>query len=255
MSPAKTSVFAIHPGCSYRFKQDLGSVDCVGVKLVPSASLVAIALVALTLVFAPAASAVETATKSAKATTTVPKAANDDFEDKKLDQGAFEAEDREATEAKAEEGSSGSFFRMIFGLVVVLGAIYAVHWMLKKWSQARVAGAAGGTAGLIDVVATTPLAAGRSVHLIRVGGELVLVGATDQSITRLGNIEHSHLASVLGDEAVTKFDSLLSGALAAPTPVAQIGTGAPVAARGAKATDTEPFLKRFVDNLRLSTAR
>ncbi|MCW2961065.1 MAG: flagellar biosynthesis protein FliO [Thermoleophilia bacterium] len=233
-------------------------------KLVPSASLVAIALVALTLVFAPAASAVETAakdapatatTKAAKAKAAVPKAANDDFEDKKLDQGAFEAEDEAATKAEAEEGNGGSFVRMIFGLLVVVGAIYGVHWMLKKWSQARVAGAAGGTAGLIDVVATTPLAAGRSVHLIRVGGELVLVGATDQSITRLGNIEHSHLASVLGNEAVSKFDSLLSGALAAPTPVAQIGTGAPAAALSATTADTEPFLKRFVHNLRLSTAR
>ena len=48
-----------------------------------------------------------------------------------------------------------------------------------------------GTSGVIDVVATTTLAQGRALHLVRVGDELVLVGATEQSITRLGDVDAS----------------------------------------------------------------
>ncbi|MCW2955301.1 MAG: FliO/MopB family protein, partial [Thermoleophilia bacterium] len=161
---------------------------------------------------------------------------------------AFQTEEEVAKEAAEEPGSGGSFLRMIFGLVVVLGAIYGVHWMLKKWSHARVAGAGVGTTGIIDVVATTPLAAGRSIHLIRVGDELVLVGATEHSITRLGEIGQGSLQSVLGTEASSKFDSLLNGVITAPTPIAQIP-----APQGGEAA--QPMLQRFVHNLRLSTAR
>jgi flagellar protein FliO/FliZ len=79
-------------------------------------------------------------------------------------------------------GSAGAdVIRTIVGLAVVLGVIYGVYWLLKSSARAK----AGRADDRIGVVATTPLAPNRSLHLVRAGDELILVGATDHSITPL----------------------------------------------------------------------
>jgi flagellar protein FliO/FliZ len=71
--------------------------------------------------------------------------------------------------------------RTIVGLAVVLGVIYGVYWLLKSAARAK----SGRADERIGVIATTPLAPNRSLHLVRAGDELILVGATDHSITPL----------------------------------------------------------------------
>ncbi len=79
-------------------------------------------------------------------------------------------------------GSAGAdVIRTIVGLAVVLGVIYGVYWLLKSSARAK----SGRGDERIGVIATTPLAPNRSLHLVRAGDELILVGATDQSITPL----------------------------------------------------------------------
>ena len=78
-------------------------------------------------------------------------------------------------------GSAGAdVIRTIVGLAVVLGVIYGVYWLLKSHARAR----SGRADERIGVIATTPLAPNRSL-LVRAGDELILVGATDHSITPL----------------------------------------------------------------------
>jgi flagellar protein FliO/FliZ len=176
------------------------------------------------------------------------RAASSEFEREKLDQGAFAEEDEQAEEGGGSGSESGgSALRFIFGLAVVLGAIYGVHWLLKKWGQSKLQGVAGRT-GVIDVVATTPLAQGRALHLVRVGDELVLVGATEQSITRIGEVDAGVFSASQGNAGNGEFQAMLSGAMLGNQP------GVPQGMGGAGAAN-QPFLKRFLDNLRLSTAR
>jgi flagellar protein FliO/FliZ len=79
-------------------------------------------------------------------------------------------------------GSAGAdVIRTIVGLAVVLAVIYGVYWLLRSAARAK----AGRSDERIGVVATTPLAPNRSLHLVRAGDELILLGATDHSITPL----------------------------------------------------------------------
>jgi flagellar protein FliO/FliZ len=79
-------------------------------------------------------------------------------------------------------GSAGAdAIRTIVGLAVVLGVIYGVYWLLKATSRSR----AGRPDDRIGLVATTPLAPNRTLHLVRAGDELILVGATEHTITPL----------------------------------------------------------------------
>jgi flagellar protein FliO/FliZ len=75
--------------------------------------------------------------------------------------------------------SSGAIARTIVGLAIVLAVVYGLYWLLKSAAKSR----AGERDGRIEVVATTTLAPNRSLHLIRSGDELILVGATEQSLT------------------------------------------------------------------------
>jgi flagellar protein FliO/FliZ len=79
-------------------------------------------------------------------------------------------------------GSAGAdVVRTIVGLAVVLGVIYGVYWLLRSAARAK----SGRPDERIGVIATTPLAPNRSLHLVRAGDELILVGATEHSITPL----------------------------------------------------------------------
>lgn len=79
-------------------------------------------------------------------------------------------------------GSGGSLARTFIGLAVVVAVIYAVAWALRQVKSSKEERATG--TGL-SAVATVPLGPGRSVHLIRAGRELVLVGAGDQGVVPL----------------------------------------------------------------------
>jgi flagellar biosynthetic protein FliO len=70
-------------------------------------------------------------------------------------------------------------------LVVILAliggaALVLKHWQRSPWRTAE---------RKIAVVETVHLAPRRAIHLVRVGGQHLLVGATDQAITLLSEIE------------------------------------------------------------------
>ncbi len=97
-------------------------------------------------------------------------------------------------------GNAGAdIIRTIVGLAVVLGVIYGVYWLLKSAAKAK----AGRPDDRIGVIATTPLAPNRSLHLVRSGDELILVGATDHSITplRVYSAEEAVLVEAFGTGA------------------------------------------------------
>ena len=88
-------------------------------------------------------------------------------------------DDAAATEA-AQGASGGSLVRMIFGLALVLGLIYGLHWFLKKIKQSKESASAG--TGM-DSIASLSLGTNRSLHLVRVGREIVLLGAAEHAVT------------------------------------------------------------------------
>jgi flagellar protein FliO/FliZ len=90
--------------------------------------------------------------------------------------------DTSGSSGHASVGStSGEIARVIVGLAIVLAVVYGVYWLLKSAARARM----GSSDDRISVVATTPIPSNRALHLIRAGDELILVGATEQSITPL----------------------------------------------------------------------
>jgi flagellar protein FliO/FliZ len=77
-------------------------------------------------------------------------------------------------------GGGGTLVRTFVGLAVVIGVIYGLHWVLKQVKSSKEERASG--SGL-HTLATLPLGPGRSLHLVRAGGEIVLLGVGDHGVT------------------------------------------------------------------------
>lgn len=76
-------------------------------------------------------------------------------------------------------GGSGSLARTFVGLAVVVAVIYGLTWVLRQMKASREERATGFA---LSSEATIPLGPNRSVHLIRAGRELVLVGSAEQGV-------------------------------------------------------------------------
>ena len=84
--------------------------------------------------------------------------------------------------------------RTIVGLVVVLGVIYGLYWVLKQVKSSRESTAAG--EGL-ETLATLPLGANKTLHLVRAGREIVLLGTAEHAIAPIRRYSESE-ARALG---------------------------------------------------------
>jgi len=84
-----------------------------------------------------------------------------------------------ASNGGAHVGGGGSIVRTIVGLAIVIGVIYGVAWVLRQVKASRQPRATG--AGLASL-ASVPLGANRSVHLVRAGRDLVLLGVAEHAV-------------------------------------------------------------------------
>lgn len=83
--------------------------------------------------------------------------------------------------APATQAASGGggFGRTLLGLAVVVALIYGLYWALRRFKLGASA-RAHGTA--LSQLAALPLGPGKSLHLVRVGREVVLVAASERQV-------------------------------------------------------------------------
>jgi flagellar biogenesis protein FliO len=93
-------------------------------------------------------------------------------------------------------------------IAVFGGALYVATWGLRRLTGPR-------TGGPLEVLARQPLDSRRSVYLVRVGKRVLIVGAGEGALTRLGS---TSLASIEGelakDPPAKSFREVLSRAVA-----------------------------------------
>jgi flagellar protein FliO/FliZ len=88
-----------------------------------------------------------------------------------------------APAAAGSNVSTWDFVRMILVLACVIGAIYALFWLLRRGAGRRVQ-----ENDLIKVLGSKGLNGSRSLHLVEVGGSVFLVGASDGGVQLIAEI-------------------------------------------------------------------
>jgi len=115
--------------------------------------------------------------------------------------------------AVSTTSGAGAISRMVVGLGIVLVVIFGVYWLLKRVYGGR-SGARIGEG--LDVVATVGLGPNRTLQLVRIGDEFVLVGVAGETVTGIRTWDAAESRRL---EA-----SLLTGPPPGP-PVAPTGSG------------------------------
>jgi flagellar protein FliO/FliZ len=96
--------------------------------------------------------------------------------------------------------------RVLLNLGLVVGLIYGSLYLLRRWQG----GAPGARpARQLAVLETTRLAPRQAVHLLRVGERTLLIGATDQSVTLLAEMEPQAEAEADAAPTLTPASELL----------------------------------------------
>ena len=171
----------------------------------------AYAAITCVLVLAPAALAAAADKASDKAPPAQPSYGEEKALDLPLDEG---------TQQMQATGTSGggSLVRTFVGLAVVIAVIYGLYWILKQVKASREERATG--TGLSSA-AVVPLGPNRSLHLVRAGRELVLVGVAEHGVTPIRTYSEREAESLglISDE---------SHQLPAPSSNGAARTGAPM---------------------------
>lgn len=82
--------------------------------------------------------------------------------------------------ASAHSAGGGSLVRTIVGLAIVLAVIFGLRWVLKQVKASREE--KGNGRGLASM-ATLPLGSNRSLHVVRAGSEVLVVGSGEHGVT------------------------------------------------------------------------
>jgi flagellar protein FliO/FliZ len=141
--------------------------------------------------------------------------------------------------SQATGASGGGLVRTIVGLAVVIGVIYGLYWVLKQVKSSREERASG--RGLAPL-ATLPLGPNRTLHLVRAGGEVVLLGVGEGGVTpiRTYGENEARALGLIGDDSDD----------ATPPP----GTAAPALPGVPAARPTlREALRRALDDMRAKT--
>jgi flagellar protein FliO/FliZ len=104
-----------------------------------------------------------------------------------------------AKKISADSGG-GSLVRTFVGLAIVLAVIYGVAWVLKQVKRSKEERGQGTSLETTAVVALGP---NRSLHLVRAGRELVLVGVAEHGVTPIRTYSEDEaidLGLIGGDE-------------------------------------------------------
>jgi flagellar protein FliO/FliZ len=113
--------------------------------------------------------------------------------------------------------SAGELLHMVFGLVVVFGAL----WLLARLARRRgLSGLGAPRHGRIDVLARRGLSRQSAIAVVRVGTRTLLIGTTNHSVTLLADLDSDPVldAEEASTEPAGGLPALLdpSGATTAP---------------------------------------
>lgn len=94
------------------------------------------------------------------------------------------------------------------------GALWVATWGLRRLQGER-------GRGPLEILARQPLDARRAIYLVRVGKRVLVVGATDGALTRLGSTSYEAIRDELApppDPAKSSFGNVLTRALGKQKP-------------------------------------
>jgi flagellar biosynthetic protein FliO len=90
----------------------------------------------------------------------------------------------DSSQAAPEPSLTETLLSVLWKLALVVLLVYGVSWVMKRLSVRRVVA----SGQQLQVIETVSLGANRTLHLVRVGSQTLLVGATPQELRTLADV-------------------------------------------------------------------
>ena len=100
------------------------------------------------------------------------------------------AENEEIKQALNNNIYEPNYFSLFFGLFVVIGLVYLTSYIYQKLIKVKVTPQETNPYN-IEILSTTSLGQNKSLHVVKTNGKYCLIGATQNNITFLKDIEDS----------------------------------------------------------------
>lgn len=94
------------------------------------------------------------------------------------------SENEEIKNALNQNMYEPNYFSMILGLFLVVALIYLTGYLYQKLTKVKI-DCSEEILNKVDLISTTPLGQGKNLHIIKVNGEYILIGATQNQISYL----------------------------------------------------------------------
>jgi flagellar protein FliO/FliZ len=142
-----------------------------------------------------------------------------------------------STTAHAASDGGANIARTIVGLAIVIAVIFGLRWVLKQFKQGKEKKAAGGG---LHSMATLPLGQNRSLHVVRAGREVLVVGSGEHGVTpvRSYSEEEARALGLLEAEAEEELPAPLTMESDGPATSGAAGPKVAPADIGKRALDT-----------------
>jgi flagellar biosynthetic protein FliO len=100
------------------------------------------------------------------------------------------AAQRASTPVAGTEAGWGTILVLLGGLVAIIAVAVGLGWLARRLNARRLLGGKGRHLQVLETVALAPK---RSLALVRVGDQVLVVGVADQAITSLAQLPASQL--------------------------------------------------------------
>lgn len=114
------------------------------------------------------------------------------------DRGASVAGTRDADAAAATEGSARPIVALVVGLCFLIAITVGGVLLVRLAARRRVR---TGTARHLHLIESLPLGLKRSLHLVRLGDQVLVVGSHEQGLTAVTSVPIANLPDLLEAEA------------------------------------------------------
>ena len=100
------------------------------------------------------------------------------------------AENEEIKQALNNNMYEPNYFSLFFGLFVVISLVYITSYVYQKLIKVKI-NQDDTDIYKIDILSTTSLGQNKSLHIIKANGKCMLIGATQNNITFIKDIENT----------------------------------------------------------------
>ena len=109
------------------------------------------------------------------------------------------SENEEIKNALSQNMYEPNYLSLFLGLFLVVGLIYLTGYIYQKLTKVKM-NSVDDLLNKPEIISTTPLGQGKNIHVVKINDEYILIGATQNSINFLKNLDKDYILGKMDEQ-------------------------------------------------------